>query len=82
MPRLVSLNVRLPNIQVTDLFRLIDNDGNQRLQKEELKEYVAGLSGKLKDHAVDDFMEQLEEDGDGWVSVREWLSRLCVMCDA
>ena len=44
---------------VDDLFRLIDGDGNQRLQKEELRQFVTGLTGRLKDTAVDAFLESI-----------------------
>jgi len=44
---------------VDDLFRLVDGDGNQRLQKEELRQFVTGPTGKLKDAAVDAFLESI-----------------------
>ena len=59
-----------------DLFRIIDEDGNQRLQKEELRQYVTGLTGKLKDAAVDAFLESIPTQAGDWVSIKEWLVHL------
>jgi len=61
---------------VTYLFRLIDDAGNQRLQKGEVITYLTILTGKPHDDSVSAFLSALDSDGNGWTSIREWKSHM------
>ena len=48
-----------------NLFKLMDQDGNERLSKEEIKECFKNFRQEFNDYELDDLFESVDQDKDG-----------------
>ena len=59
--------------RIRELFLMIDTDGSNSLEREEVEELLRGLGKKLDEKAVDEAMAQMDRDGGGDISFNEFL---------
>lgn len=60
-------------IGLSRTFKLLDNDGNKQLNKEELTEGLAEYGLKLSEEEINVIMEKLDTDGSGEISLDEFI---------
>jgi hypothetical protein len=63
------------HMRLIDMFKAMDMDHNQEIDKEELGQGLRRLAGRkimLEDGDVDAVMAVLDKNGDGVISVKEW----------
>jgi hypothetical protein len=59
--------------RIRELFLMIDTDGSNTLEREEVEELLRGLGKKLDETAVDEAMAEMDRDGGGDISFNEFL---------
>ena len=58
-------------------FEMIDTDGNGFLDKEEIRKMLQGMDSDVDDAAVEEFLRNADQDGDGRVSFDEFIKDVC-----
>ena len=59
--------------RIRELFLMIDTDGSNTLEREEVEELLRGLGKTLDETAVDEAMSDMDRDGGGDISFNEFL---------
>lgn len=59
-------------LRVMDMFRQYDRDGDNKISKEELHDYMEAQGLTWKEGQLDRIMASLDADGDGFISMQEF----------
>ena len=68
------MNPNIDEEEFKNLFKLMDQDGNGRLSKEEIKSCFKNYHQELNEYELDDLFEKADQDKDGEIDFYGLLS--------